>query len=221
MGMANHVGEKFGLLTIVRFWGRDKSGYYWNCQCDCGNAALKKKYRDLVVGKVTACGCTKTQRIIKQSLRHGETRRGHKSVEYTTYMDARRRCRNPKSTGYRWYGGRGIEFRFDSFEHFLETLGRKPSPSHSIDRINSNGHYEPGNVRWATPTEQANNLRSNHRITVSGKTLTLQQAKRVFGVGHSTIIRRLSRGWCAECSATLSTTRGLRCQHVKREVVVS
>jgi hypothetical protein len=210
----NHIGERFHLLTIVGFWGRDKHSYYWNCVCDCGNEAPKKKYADLKSGKVVACGCTKVQRIVQQSFRHGEAPRSGKSAEYKTYMDAKKRCQNPRTASYPLYGGRGIEFRFESIEQFISVLGRKPSPRHSIDRFpDQDGHYEPGNVRWANPEEQANNVRTNHRITVSGEEMTLKQAERKYGIGYSTVIPRLKRGWCSECAATLPTTAGMTCRH--------
>jgi hypothetical protein len=85
------------------------------------------------------------------------------SPEYTAYVGARSRCSNPNTENWKHYGGRGIKFRFRSFEHFMSELGRKPGPEYSVDRINNDGHYEPGNVRWATPKEQANNQRRRQR----------------------------------------------------------
>jgi len=83
-----------------------------------------------------------------------------KHPEKALYLQARKRCRCPSRHPY-WknYGGRGIEFRFDSFEQFYSELGPRPSPLHSIDRIDVDAHYEPGNVRWATASEQATNRR--------------------------------------------------------------
>lgn len=79
--------------------------------------------------------------------------------EYAAYYHALRRCRSPKSAAYVNYGARGIEFRFQSFEQFFATVGPRPSPKHSLDRIDNEGHYEPGNVRWATSHEQMLNKR--------------------------------------------------------------
>jgi hypothetical protein len=96
--------------------------------------------------------------------RHGDS----DSPEYRTYYGAKARCTNPNGPGWEYYGGRGIEFRFTSYEQFLAELGRKPGPEYSLDRIDVNGHYEPGNVRWAAPTEQVHNRRCMMKEVSSG-----------------------------------------------------
>lgn len=78
---------------------------------------------------------------------------------WNAYWNAKTRCEDSANKSYKHYGGRGIEFRFTSIEQFIAELGAKPTPQHSVDRINNNGHYEPGNVRWATWKQQLANRR--------------------------------------------------------------
>jgi hypothetical protein len=91
---------------------------------------------------------------------HGKSR----TPEYGAYLAAKARCMNILNDAYADYGGRGIEFRFTSFEQFFAEVGLRPSPAHSLDRKNNDGHYEPGNVRWATLSEQNNNQRKVRAI---------------------------------------------------------
>lgn len=94
-------------------------------------------------------------------LQHGHTSKkyNHKSITYVSYEKAKERCENPNVINYKWYGGRGIEFRFASFQEFLAEIGERPSKEYSVDRIDVNGHYEKGNVRWVTKNIQAQNKR--------------------------------------------------------------
>ena len=93
---------------------------------------------------------------------------GRMELETTlsAYHGAKQRCTNPNHDSWKYYGGRGIEFRFTSFKQFLWDIGGPtPSPDHTLDRIDNDGHYEPGNVRWATRSVQAGNKRHNYRGT--------------------------------------------------------
>lgn len=112
-----------------------------------------------------------------------------------------RRCEWPGAGGYRNYGARGITVcaRWHTFEHFLADMGERPSLGHSIDRIDNDGHYEPGNCRWATASEQRSNTRFNHLLTFRGETLTLAQWADRLGMGRTTLDGRINRfGWTVE-----------------------
>jgi predicted nucleic acid-binding Zn ribbon protein len=113
---------------------------------------------------------------------------------YAIWMGMKARCNNPKNPHYPRYGGRGIrvcpEWQ-NSFQAFITSMGPRPSPAHSIDRINANVHYEEGNCRWATPREQANNTTANRLITYRGATLSVAEWARVFNIPDGTLRGRL------------------------------
>ena len=147
------VGQRFGRLSVIGRVpsppaGNHRGHAYWLCRCECGRDVSVRADR-LRSGETSSCGCLR----IGQKTING----GRNSPEYEPWRSAKRRCFNPKNEHFDRYGGRGItmcpEWR-DSFEAFLRDVGPRPSPRHSIDRINNDGNYEPGNVRWATKREQ-------------------------------------------------------------------
>lgn len=155
-------GKTFGRLTAVWPAGRKfKRMVVWLCMCECGKLVLGVG-RTLRKGVTLSCGCLTREKLAVSSraarLRHGEASPNTK--EYRAWKAAKARCYDPKSAFYHRYGGRGIsmcERWRHSFEAFLSDMGRKPSHDMSLDRINNEGNYEPGNCRWATAKQQANN----------------------------------------------------------------
>lgn len=144
-------GVRFGKLTAVNRVGRLRGKTFWSCRCDCGtetSVCLSELRR---VNGTKSCGCLPQGRVKT----HGMT----KTPEYRAYLNARDRCENPKFIGWQHYGGRGIRFRFDGFEHFYAELGDRPTLNHQVDRIDNDGDYVSGNVRWATPKENSANRR--------------------------------------------------------------
>jgi len=137
----------------------------------------------------------------KRPVRHGQAA-GKQSPEYKTWASMIQRCTNPNSKVWDRYGGRGIRVcaRWrHSFLAFLRDLGQRPSHRHSIGRINNDGHYEPGNVRWETATQQANNKRDNTNVTWQGKTMTLTQWARLLKIPRATLSARLNKlGWTVD-----------------------
>jgi hypothetical protein len=132
------------------------------------------------------------------------THRMSRSPEYRIWVDMRRRCEKPSVKGFAHYGARGIKVceRWQTFVFFFEDMGPRPSNRHSVERIDNNGNYEPGNCRWATQTEQGNNRRTNRLVTYRGRTITLADAIRAAGsvVRKDTARLRLLRGWSAEAA---------------------
>lgn len=133
--------------------------------------------------------------------------------EYRTWINMKSRCYTPTSTGYKDYGGRGIkvcERWLHSFGAFLEDMGPRPSPEHSIDRIDCDGDYEPSNCRWATRTEQARNFRANRIVEAFGRSMTLAEAAEQSGLPYNTVLYRLKRGWTLDQALTLPQQQGAR-----------
>ena len=128
--------------------------------------------------------------------KHGETRAAERSVEYATWRRMLTRCYDTNSPDFKDYGGRGIfvcqRWRVN-VEAFIADMGRRPSPSHSIDRIDTNGNYEKTNCRWATQKQQANNRRSSRRIEIGGVTRTMTEWAESAGMKVHTLKERLKR----------------------------
>jgi hypothetical protein len=175
------------------------------CRCACGTERVVGA-RHLLDGRSHSCGCYRLERSIAVARTHGAT---HTS-EYTIWLGIIARCKNAKEKAYKNYGARGIrvcpEWR-ESFEQFIADVGQRPSPNHSLDRIDNNGDYEPGNCRWATDTEQQRNRRGNVRITAFGETVTLAEWSERTGIGGGTIRNRLRSGWDVEVALTKPTRK--------------
>lgn len=127
-----------------------------------------------------------------------------KNRTYLSWKSMRRRCENPKDSAYHDYGGRGIKVceRWATFEHFLADMGECPN-NLEIERINNNGNYKPGNCKWATRKEQANNKRSNTLLVYNGKSQTIAQWADELGIIYETLCSRIYRSkWSIEKALT-------------------
>jgi hypothetical protein len=194
-------GAKFGRLIVIKLSHRTAKSHadYWFCKCDCGvlkvvgGAAMR-------AGKIQSCGCLQREAAASiggRSLKHGATSGHKKTAEYKCWADMRRRCDTPSQTSYHKYGGRGIRVceRWDtSFENFLADMGTKPTPQHSLDRIDPNGNYEASNCRWATIREQSLNRRNTRFVIFNNVRFPLDEFCRQRGLSPETVWRRLQRG---------------------------
>lgn len=204
--LVDRTGHVYGRLTVVSKQGVDSQGRaQWNCICECGELRVVRG-SNLSTGRSRSCGCS--------SIKHGHTINAQRTSEFTTWSSMRGRCSNPSSSGYHLYGGRGISVcsRWtSSFENFLSDMGPKPSKRHTIDRIDSDGNYEPSNVRWATYQEQSDNRRVTIWHTLDGVTKTRTQWSRDLGGSLGLVRLRLNAGWTEE--------RALSTPKIKRRVI--
>jgi len=188
------AGKVFGLLTpIKRADVKSKYGTIWIFQCSCGNVVEKVAHR-VFKGLTKSCGCYHPPRDISKHGIHGST-------IYRIWCGIINRCCNSKNKRWPDYGGRGIAlsplWRNDPLA-FANYLGPRPSPSHSVDRIDVNGDYEPGNVRWADRKTQQRNMRSNVVIKFNGESKCLSEWAEIIGIKQSCLAARIRRGWSLE-----------------------
>lgn len=165
------VGQRFGRLVVT---GLTASGGRRKAEaiCDCGTH-FTTEVHSIVGGRTKSCGCLR--------IKHGHAVAGVASPTYNSWAMMHDRCRNPNDERFAHYGGRGIKVceRWSSFPAFLEDMGERP-PGRSIDRIDTDGNYEPGNCRWATVQEQNLNRRASITLNVGGEAVTLKEACRIF-----------------------------------------
>lgn len=202
------IGKRFGSLVIESF--ASPGGRLVNVLCDCGTRKVMKS-RSIVSGRDKSCGCQAGNRT------HGHSSRktyGRSSSEYAIWQGIKRRCQNPKELSYPRYGGRGIticERWRTSFGAFFADVGPRPSTQHSLDRWpNNDGNYEPGNVRWATRSEQMRNTRQNHLVPLRGKNITLIECADLADLSFCGMRYRLENGMSPEAAIALPKMDGPR-----------
>ncbi len=188
------VGDKYNLLTIIEV-GLAGRPYTIKCRCDCGKEKLFIPC-NVAKGSVVSCGCFRSSRIGIASVTHGHS----KTRTYNIWKGIHTRCTNSKITQWNDYGGRGISVcaAWADYVTFLHDMGECPSKFHSIERIETDGNYEPSNCRWATDEEQSRNKRNNVFLTHDGKTLCVSDWSRLLGFSKTTIHQRIKKGWPLE-----------------------
>lgn len=203
MTHSNHEdlsGQTFGRLKVLRpTAGRSAGCVIWHCLCSCGAETMTRSDR-LRSGTVQSCGCLAREVLLARCQTHGATVGRKFAAEYVCWANMMRRCYDPTVHRFERYGGRGITVcdRWKHYANFLADIGPKPSPSHSIERNNNNGNYEPANCRWATRAEQARNRRTNRLLTHNGRTMCLLDWAKAIGREPSTIRNRIQRGLSIE-----------------------
>lgn len=189
------TGKRFGRLVVIDRNPENTSTRTarWNCLCDCGSKCVAIGVT-LTRGTKQSCGCLQKERTSEANRTHGMS----KTAEYNIWCGLIARCFNQNDPAYYKYGGRGITVCkrwLNSFMDFYQDIGPRPGPEYSVDRYpNNDGNYEPGNCRWATPTEQANNTRSNRIVELNNTQYTIAELARELSIPAKTIHSRLSQG---------------------------
>jgi hypothetical protein len=186
-------GQRFGSLVALEDLGTTdgKQGdHRWRCQCDCGRTHVVYGVH-LRFGRIRSCG-NKCPHHPRRPQKHGGDR-----TLLSLWRNMLSRCENQSNSRFASYGGRGISVcaEWHVFERFCLDMGPRPSREHSLDRVNNDGNYEPGNCRWATRLEQQRNMRSNRLLTWDGETLTLSAWAERAGLSGTVLATRLRRGW--------------------------
>lgn len=188
--MKDLTGQRFGKLVVQEFAGKQGNFAMWKCQCDCGKEHMARG-ANLLSGQIKSCGCGARQ----NGLKHGDS----KTRLYRIWYGIIRRTEDSSRKEYKDYGARGVrmckEWR-ESYESFRAwALSNGYNDTLSIDRIASDGNYEPGNCRWATKSDQENNKRSTHLLSIDGVSKTPAEWSKISGIPASRIRRRKAKGW--------------------------
>lgn len=163
-------GMCFSRLTVLEHLkGKLGGNGYCICVCSCNDSVMRKvSSNKLLCGETKSCGCLSADLMKERFSTH---KMSSKRI-YKTWVSIKGRCYNTKDNSYYKYGGRGIKMCdrwFNSFINFFQDMGERPTPNHSIDRIDNNGNYEPNNCRWATTKEQSDNKRNTKKIFFKNK----------------------------------------------------
>lgn len=196
----------------LRWPGKPTSGATWRCVCDCGTTKEQVRAHYLIHGKTRSCGCLHRELLGNKARSHGLCST-HKNL-YTIWQGIKTRCFNQAHKSYPRYGGTGITMHpawRDSFPAFLAGVGPRPSKLHSLDRYpDPFGNYEPGNVRWATDSEQANNTRRTVRYRFKGEMMTLTEISRIENVSFVSVYQYVKSGEIdVEAAVKQARERGL------------
>lgn len=203
----NRVGQRFGRLLVIQQAecpsSRSRRTTFWRCRCDCGNI-VDISSDSLRRGSTQSCGCLRKEMLAQRNKSHGM----RDNALYSTWSGMIQRCTDTNTDKYPVYGGRGIrvcaEWRrdFKLFHDYVSQLSDYGKKGYTLDRIDNDGNYEPGNIRWASPATQARNQHSNRMITHNGKTQCLRDWANELGINERTLASRLKKEGDAERALT-------------------
>lgn len=197
-------GQRLGRFTVIRFQRDADDRKAWLCRCECGNEKIVRQSA-LLLGRTRSCGCLQKQ-VVAELRRQAKWSDENRFKVRRAWCGIVERCTDPACHAWHNYGGRGITLHpewLEDFEAFYAYLGQAPTPLHTVERINNDGNYVPGNVRWATRTEQCRNKRNNRLLTFRGERRTLMEWSELLGIDRKTVSCRIDRfGWSIERALT-------------------
>lgn len=205
--VSDYTNVRFGIVTAVE----RVNAASWRFRCDCGTERVVNASK---LKSLLSCGCQHAEAARRKRLSHreGGSTESHRSGEYSVWGSMKTRCYNESAKSFRYYGARGIYVcrGWGTYEAFLASMGRRPSPSHTIDRINNDGSYTCGecddckargvplNCRWVTMLHQARNKRNSRFVTAFGQTKCVGEWAREIGLPPHVLYGRLNMGWSLE-----------------------
>lgn len=197
--MVTHVGEVFGLLTVIGDASPSPAGQRRvRVACSCPLKTKKAvQYGNLTSGHTTSCGCVRRERHLAAVTKHGHGRDHKRTPEYMVYHSMIARCYLPATGSYEYYGGKGVKVcdRWrESFEAFLEDVGLRPSPKHVLSRKENDKDFTQDNAAWTLGHDARRNNRNTRLFEINGRTLCLEDWAKEYGIGKSTLHYRLSKG---------------------------
>jgi len=189
------TGHVYGQLTVIEDVGRNKDGrVIWLCLCSCGQK-VQVIGKSLRSGNTKSCGCLLREATTKRNTTHGFSTRNGVHPVYRVWAGIQRRCSNPRSGDYKYYGGRGVSYdpKWKTFEGFWEDMGDTWKEGLSIDRIDVNGNYCKENCRWATQKDQTRNKRNNRLLEYKGETRCVSEWCELLGLKRDKIKDRINK----------------------------
>ncbi len=193
--LRDRTGEKHGRLTVVKRGPKKGRKVHWWCECSCGRACTLVR-SDALGNPTQSCGCLQRERS-GEACRKRSTHGCSRTSGYLVWRAMKNRCYRKADLHFLDYGGRGIRvcdaWRY-SFEAFSRDMGPPPGPGYSIERLDNDGHYEPGNCTWATCKHQARNRRSTVWVQCEGEVVSLAEAAERAGLAYKTAYSKMRRG---------------------------
>lgn len=194
MKLIDLSGKVFGRLTVIERAENKGKKTCWRCKCACGNILIVQA-NHLQEGTVRSCGCLALESRTTHGLAHTKL--------YRAWVAIKQRCLNPKSSEYHNYGGRGITIcnewlEFQNFYNYVSTLEHYDDDGYTLDRIDVNGNYQVGNVRWIKREMQARNQRRNVYVDFYGVKMLLLDVAKITGINYGTLRNRIRSGWTGD-----------------------